>query len=98
MVKTKVVDFNEFYNFVVDDYFVWNQLVTRNFVQISQILKFNIWIFQIKFDREMAKTKVLDLDEFYNFVVDDFFIWNLLLSQNYLLCQNIDTSHTLLRD
>ena len=32
-------------------------------------------------NKEMTKIKVVDLDEFYNFVVDDFFIWNHLLSQ-----------------
>ena len=33
-------------------------------------------------NEEMTKTKVVDLDEFYNFVVDDFFNWNHLLFQN----------------
>jgi len=35
-------------------------------------------------DKEMTKIKVVDLDELYNFVVDDFFIWNHLLSKNYV--------------
>jgi hypothetical protein len=42
-------------------------------------LKFEFWFIQIKFDREMAKIKVIDLDEFYNFVVDDLFILKRLL-------------------
>ena len=34
-------------------------------------------------DGKSTKTKVVDLDETYNFVVDDFFIWNHLRSQYY---------------
>ena len=34
-------------------------------------------------DGKSTKTKVGDLDENYNFVVDDFFIWNHLMSQQY---------------
>jgi hypothetical protein len=33
-------------------------------------------------DEEMIKIKVVDLDELYNFVSDDFFSWNHLLFQN----------------
>jgi len=33
-------------------------------------------------DEEMTKIKVVDVDEFYNFIVNDFFIWNDLLLQN----------------
>jgi hypothetical protein len=33
-------------------------------------------------DRNITKIKFVDLDEFYNFVVDNFFIWNHLLSEN----------------
>jgi hypothetical protein len=32
-------------------------------------------------DGQMTKIKVIDIDEFYNFVVYDFFIWNHLLSK-----------------
>ena len=34
-------------------------------------------------DGKSTKTKVVDLDENYDFIVDDFFIWNHLLSQRY---------------
>jgi hypothetical protein len=34
-------------------------------------------------DFKSIKIKVIDLDENYNFVVDDFFIWNHLRSQQY---------------
>ena len=30
-------------------------------------------------DEEMTKIKVIDIDELYNFVVDDFFSWNYLV-------------------
>jgi hypothetical protein len=93
MTKTKIVDLDELYRFVVDDFFIWVYLVPKNYIRSSQISKFKFRIVQMKFDGEMAKTKVVDLDEFYNFVVDDFSIWNRLLSQNCLLCQNRYISH-----
>jgi hypothetical protein len=33
-------------------------------------------------DEEMTKIKVIDIDELYNFVVDDFFSWNHLVFEN----------------
>ena len=33
-------------------------------------------------DEEMIKIKVVDLDKFYHFYVDDFFSWNQLVFQN----------------
>jgi hypothetical protein len=33
-------------------------------------------------DEKMTKIKVVDLDEFYNFYVHDFFSWNCLVFQN----------------
>jgi hypothetical protein len=41
MDKTKVVDLNEFYHFIVDNFFIWNHLLSQNYVQISHILKFS---------------------------------------------------------
>jgi len=35
-------------------------------------------------DREVHKTKVLDLKKLYNFIVDNFFIWNYLSNKNYI--------------
>jgi hypothetical protein len=48
--------------------------------------KFKLSIVQTKSDREMKNTKVVDIDELYNFVVDKFFIWNHYYPQN--LVQN----------
>ena len=36
-------------------------------------MKFKFQMVQTKADREMIKTKVVDLDKLYNFVVDDLF-------------------------
>ena len=41
---------------------------------ISEIQFF--WIVQTTLDRKTIKTKVIDLDEIYNFVVDNYFIRN----------------------
>ena len=40
------------------------------------IFEIQIWIVQTKSDGEMTKIKVVDLDEFYKFVVYDVFIWS----------------------
>ena len=34
------------------------------------------WIIQMALDEEMTKSKVVELDEIYNFVVDNYFIRN----------------------
>ena len=57
-------------------------LKSLTYVWSSHILKFKFWIIQTKSDKEMTKIKVVDLDDFYNFIVDNVFIWNQLLSQN----------------
>ena len=88
VIKTKVVNLDEFFNFVVDEFFIWNHLLAQNSIWIFQNLKFKFWIVEKKFDGEMAKTKVVDLDGFNKFVVDNFFIWSCVLSQNRLLSQN----------
>jgi hypothetical protein len=73
MTKIKVVDLAGFYNFVVDHIFNWNHFLFKNSVPSSQTLKFKFHIVQKEPDGEMTKIKVVDLDELYNFVVDDFF-------------------------
>jgi hypothetical protein len=82
MTKTNDIDLDEFYNFVVYDLFIWNHLLSKIYVRISHNLKFKFWIVQTKSDKKLIKTKVVDLDELYNFVVADFSIWNNLLFQN----------------
>jgi hypothetical protein len=43
MTKTKDVDLEEQYNFIVDNLFIWNHLSEKNSVWISHILKFKIF-------------------------------------------------------
>ena len=40
-----------------------------------EFLTFEIWIFQMTTNEETTKTKVVDLEKLYNFVVHHFFIW-----------------------
>jgi hypothetical protein len=74
MIKIKVVDLDEFYNFLVDDFFRWNHLLFQNVVSSWYFLKFKFWIVQTKSHEKMTKMKVVDLEKLYNFVVDNFFI------------------------
>ena len=49
-------------------------------------------------DEEMTKIKVIDFDELYNFVVDDFFIWNHLVFKNVVWsCHNLKFKFKLLK-
>jgi len=36
-VKMKVVDLEKLQNFIVDKFFIWNILVVKNYIWISQI-------------------------------------------------------------
>jgi len=69
--KTKVVDFEELYNFIVDNFFIWNHLSKKNYVWISHI---EIQNFQTTSDGETTKPKVVLLDNIYNFAVETLFI------------------------
>jgi hypothetical protein len=41
------------YNFVVDDFFIWNHLQSQNFIWSAQILKFNFFrIVQMTLDEK----------------------------------------------
>jgi hypothetical protein len=61
LTKIKVLDLDEIYNFIVDDFFIWNHLLAQNSIRISKSLKFKFRIVQTKFDGNMDKTKVVDL-------------------------------------
>jgi hypothetical protein len=50
---------------------------------MREIYEFVNNIYYILSDEEMTKTKVVDIDEFYNFVVDDF------CNSNHLLLKNL---------
>jgi hypothetical protein len=93
MTKIKVIDNDELYNFVDDNFFIWNILLSQKSIWISHILNFKFRIVKKKLDGEMTKTNIVDLNEFYNFVVDYFFIWNHLLAQNNIwICHILNYS------
>ncbi len=49
-------------------------------------------------DEEMTQIKVIDLDDLYNFDVDDFFSWNHLLFENVVWsCYNLKFKFKLLK-
>jgi hypothetical protein len=50
ITNIKVADLDGFYNFVVDDFFIWIHLVCQNVVWSCHILKFKFWIVQTKSD------------------------------------------------
>jgi hypothetical protein len=47
---------------------IWTRKITFEF------LTFEIQKFQMTSDREMTETKVADLDDIYNFAIENFFI------------------------
>ena len=57
MAKTKVVDIDVLYNFVVDDLFSWNHLVFKNVIWSCHNLKFKIYIGQLNLNGEITKIK-----------------------------------------
>ena len=73
MTKIKVIDLDELYNFVVDDFFSWNHLVFENIVWSCHIFKFKFKLFKQMLYRKMTKIKVVNIGMLYNFVVDNFF-------------------------
>ena len=91
MTQIKVIDHqDELYHFVIDYFFSWNHLLLVNIVWSCRNLKFKFILFIKKSYRKMTKTKVVNLDKLYNFVVDDFFSWNHLLFENIVWsCHNL---------
>ena len=75
MTNIKVADLDKLYNFVVDNFFIWNHLLCKKIIWISYIIKFKFYIVQSNSDGEMTKRKLVDLNEFYNFVFGNVFIW-----------------------
>jgi hypothetical protein len=69
MTKIKVVDFKKLYNYVDDNFFIWNH--TRKITFGFLIFEF---FFQMTSHGEATKTKVAYLEKLYNFVVDNFYI------------------------
>ena len=74
MTKIKIIDLDELYNFVVDEFFSWSRSLIKNSIWSSQTLNFKFQIVQIESDEEMTKITTLHLDEFYIFGFGDFSI------------------------
>jgi hypothetical protein len=70
--KTKFVDLDKNYNFIVVDFFIWNYLWSQHYIQVLIILKFKF--FQTTSDGETTKIKIGLLVDIYNFLVEPFFI------------------------
>ena len=62
IIKIKVVDLDQFYNFYVHDFFRWNHLLLQNVVWSYYFLKFKFSIVQTKPHEKMTKIKVVDLE------------------------------------
>ena len=88
VTKIKVVDSEEFNNFYVHDFYCWNHLRFQNLVWSCHLVKFKIWTVQILSNENMIKIKVVHINEFYNFGIHEFFIWNHLLFQNIVSSWN----------
>ena len=73
MAKIKVIELDELYNFVGDNFFSWNHLLFEYVVWSCYIFRFKFKLFKKMLYRKLTKIKVIDIDELYNFVVDDFF-------------------------
>ncbi len=59
MIKIKVIDLVELYNFVVDDFFSWNHLVFENVVLKLSYFKFKFKLFKKNLYRKMTKIKII---------------------------------------
>ena len=73
MIKTKVVDIDDLYNFDVHDFFSWNRLVFENIVWTYHNLKFKFYIGQSNSDGEITKIAYVALNKLYNFGFSDNF-------------------------
>ena len=77
IIKIKIVDLYELYNFVGDEFFQPESFAISK--SCLNLLLFEIQNLNTKSDGEMTKIKFIDLDDFYNFFAYDFFIWNYFL-------------------
>ena len=86
MTKRKVVDLEKLYNFIVNNFFIWNHLSKESYIWIS-----HIWNSKFSNDLhgEASKMIVVNLKMSYNFIVDNPFIWNHLSKRNYVWISHI---------
>jgi hypothetical protein len=69
----KGIDLEQLYNFVVENFFIWNHLSKKNYIWISYIWNLN-FSNDLKW-KNYTNIKVVELKKSYKFVVDNFFIW-----------------------
>jgi hypothetical protein len=81
MTLIKFKDIDELRNFHVHEFFIWNNKVSKKFVQSSNIFKFKIQAVETKSYYKSPKIKMVDLTALHNFVSDIFYIWWKLLLQ-----------------
>ena len=92
VMNIKAVELIKIYNFYFDYFFI-QQSGSKHCSQMTYLLysfhklcerfmNLSTMCTTTLSDEEMIKIKVVDLDELYNFVDDDFFSWNHLLFQN----------------
>ena len=86
--KQGLIYSDEFNNFYVHDFYCWNHLRFQNLVWSCHLVKFKIWTVQILSNENMIIIKVVHIDEFYNFGIHEFFMWNHLLFQNIVSSWN----------
>jgi len=70
----KIIEIDMIYNFIVDNFFIYNYLESQFFFNFSE-LKFNFRIFEWYQNVNMIYTKIIVLNVIYNFVLDNFLIW-----------------------
>jgi hypothetical protein len=68
----KVIGLKKLWNFVVDDDFKLS-------CHAKLCLDFKIWNFQITLDGKSTKIKIVRLEMLWNFIADNFLIWNLVI-------------------
>lgn len=89
MTETKLEEHDDIYNFVVDSLSIWNHLRYQNSIYKSHILKFIFLNCPMNTNEEISKTKVIDCEETYNFIVDNLSVWNHLECQNSVWISHI---------
>ena len=72
----KAVDLDEIYSFIVEGFSFETIYGPRILFEVLKFWNSIFWIVQTTLDGKTTKTKVIDLDEIYNFVVDNYFIIN----------------------
>jgi hypothetical protein len=101
---TKVVALDKIYNFVVQNVCIWNRFDAeifdpQDFIELipkestCSIVTGECIVVGKDMDEETTKTKVVDPKKLWNFIVENFFIWNHLSNENYVWISHIWNSN-----